>query len=135
MDTTVEDIYVQGLTGSVTGGRPTAMALLIENMTPRGVVRGVILKDVHIAKTNALSHGFKIAGVGALTDVSIQDSSFTGTCTEAALHITGASNVEVARSTFVASPGCKLAVFVGRGAMGVTFRQNRISGKSIGGGD
>jgi len=135
MDTTVENVFVSGLRGRVTDVRPTGMAVLIENITPKGVVRNIVLEDVHIERTNAIQDGFKIARpkkAGALSDITIARSSFDGTCTGSALRIIGADGVKVRDSRLTGSATCA-AVIVDPEARGVDFaRGNELRGKVVG---
>ena len=133
-DTSVEGIRVKGLVGRVTQGKPTAMAVLIENMTPRGVVKDIVLEDVHIEQTNLLGDGFKFArvGTGELSGITMVRSSFAGDCKSAALKIIGANGVTVRQSRLIASAGCSNAVFVDKASAGVVLAGNDIRGKTAG---
>lgn len=131
MDTVVDGVHVSGLRGSVTSGAPGAMAVLVENMTPKGVVRNVVLDDIHVTQTNQLTDGFKIvSGAGGeLSNVTLTNSSYSGSCKSAALKVIGVRGGSFERNKLVASQGCANAVFIDRKSTNIMLGRNETTGR------
>lgn len=134
LSTTIENIVIRDMVGEVATSEPTSAALVILNRTPEGTVRNITFEDVHVAAVQPVDIGFRVQGefTGEVQNVTISNSSFGGTCTNAALSLLNAPNPTIEGSRFEASADCRYAGWAGGSTRDVTSTDTVYIGRRYG---
>jgi hypothetical protein len=132
--TTVERITVRDLVGKAANAKNTSAAIIVLNLSKNGTVRNILIDGARLTAAHDVLLGFGIKGTltAPVTNVLIENSTFSGRCVNAALGLQNTIGATINDGRFAASTGCRYAGWADSGTKNVTVRNTVFIGSRSG---